>query len=407
MSADGTATVVWKDGVVVAAQRPWGSSVWSGAQPISSSVADPSSIELATDAGGKAIAVWVSYGVVQAAVRPAGGGWQTSQNLSLVGAELPRVTIGGQGDAVVVWGRAIDANSVIVEATLRPTGGYWTLPPAVLSDSAHWATQPDVTLDADGNALVAWSDFDGFNSTIGYSVHDVGAPSLSGLSVPASATVGQPVGVAVNASDRWSGVAGSPAWDFGDGASAAGATATHVYAQPGTYALTVSAGDGAGNVARASRPITVAPAATTPETGPGPTPGPGPARQPGTTGTVAGVTVTLPGASAGSTPLPSTLSKAALRKLPKVRVSVQTPKRIRSGQKTIIHVGLSRPVHGALATVQLRRGVTYRTVARGRVSGRRVPVALVFRAPGKYLLRVQIREAGKTPVTKVVALTVR
>jgi hypothetical protein len=406
MSADGTATAVWRDGAVVAAQRPWASAAWSAAKPISSSVADPSQIELATDAGGKAIAVWVSYSVVQAAVRPAAAAWQPSQNLSVVGARAPRVAIGGQGDAVVVWDRAIDASSAVVEATRRPSGGYWQLPPTVLSDPAHRSTGPDVVLDADGNALAAWSDDDGFNETLAYSVRDVGAPVLSDLSIPVSATVGQPVNVSVNASDRWTGVSG-PAWDFGDATTATGAAATHVYTESGTYAITVSAGDGAGNTARASRQITVAPAPTIPETGPGPVSGLGPSRPAGTTGTVAGVTASLPGASPAATPRPSTLSGPALRKLPRLRVGIHGPGLIRRGQRAVLRVVLSRSVHGALATVQLRRGVGYRTVTRGRVSGRRVPVVLSFRNPGRYLLRVQVREAGRPAVTKLVAVTVR
>jgi hypothetical protein len=47
------------------------------------------------------------------------------------------------------------------------------------------------------------------------------------------------------------------------------------------------------------------------------------------------------------------------------------------------------------------------TVARGRVSGRRVPIALSFRSAGRYLLRVRFQEARKGTVTEVVAIVVR
>jgi hypothetical protein len=119
------------------------------------------------------------------------------------------------------------------------------------------------------------------------------------------------------------------------------------------------------------------------------------------------VTVTPPGASPASTPRPSALSKRALGRRPKLRVDLQGPRVITHGRRTIFRIVLSRSVRGALASVQLRRGVSHRTVTRGRVSGGRVPVALSFRNPGRHLLRVQLREAGGPPATKLMTVTVR
>jgi PKD repeat protein len=49
----------------------------------------------------------------------------------------------------------------------------------------------------------------------------------------------------------------SSTWDFGDGSTAAGSTATHAYPNAGTYAATLTVWDYSGNAAIATRTITV------------------------------------------------------------------------------------------------------------------------------------------------------
>ncbi len=51
----------------------------------------------------------------------------------------------------------------------------------------------------------------------------------------------------------------SYAWDFGDGTSATGGTATHEYADAGTYTVTLTVEDAAGNQAADTAVITVNP----------------------------------------------------------------------------------------------------------------------------------------------------
>jgi len=57
-----------------------------------------------------------------------------------------------------------------------------------------------------------------------------------------------------------SGIAGieSYAWDFGDGGAASGPTASHTYASPGAYTVTLTLEDGYGLSSSASRQVTVA-----------------------------------------------------------------------------------------------------------------------------------------------------
>ena len=58
----------------------------------------------------------------------------------------------------------------------------------------------------------------------------------------------------------------SYAWDFGDGATAAGTlTPTHAYNDDGTYTVTLTVADGFGQIARATTTVTVANVAPTVE----------------------------------------------------------------------------------------------------------------------------------------------
>lgn len=80
---------------------------------------------------------------------------------------------------------------------------------------------------------------------------------------PNPATVNNTIAFASSASDA-NGDALSYTWSFGDGTSAAGASASHKYAAPGTYAVTVSVDDGRGGKATGSVSVTVIASATPP-----------------------------------------------------------------------------------------------------------------------------------------------
>jgi hypothetical protein len=81
--------------------------------------------------------------------------------------------------------------------------------------------------------------------------------------VPVIANPGLPVpgsSVFFDGSGSISGIAGieSYEWDFGDGGTASGPTATHTFASPGTYTVTLALEDGYGLSTSASRQVTVA-----------------------------------------------------------------------------------------------------------------------------------------------------
>ncbi len=79
----------------------------------------------------------------------------------------------------------------------------------------------------------------------------------------------------------------------------------------------------------------------------------------------------------------------------------------RVGSRGLLTLKLNRRVQGAIVRVQIRRGLRYTTVARGRVSGKRIPIALTFTARGRYLIRVQISEAHRPTVNRLIRIVVR
>jgi hypothetical protein len=93
---------------------------------------------------------------------------------------------------------------------------------------------------------------------------DTVAPALS-ASIPSSGIQDVPVKVSASVTDRLSPV--TITWDFGDGATAAGGSASHAYAKAGTYTVTATATDAAGNASSATGAIDIPPI---PATGPDP-----------------------------------------------------------------------------------------------------------------------------------------
>lgn len=393
VAPSGAAEIAWVggDGAVRSSRRAGPDAAWSAPVVVSPAAGakDPSYWTnppiVAIDSGDKAVLAWTGAdGEVRAAVRPAGAPWTTTVIPS--DGTSPRVAVNPAGTALVLFLGPTGAPLV----SIRPSGGAWSTPAPL---GAAGASQPRIATDGSGDAVAAWISATG---TLQTSALDATGPVLSGLSVPGTAVAGQPVAVGVAPWDLWSAVA-STAWDFGDGGTSPAQGTTHAYAQPGTYTVKVSAADAFGNVTEATRAITVsAPPVVTPPATPGP---------PGTVGTVGAVTVGLPGASAGAGPAP--LSPAAAHRLPALRVGVSGTGGLRVGARAVMTLKLSRRVTGAVVRVQIRRGLRYTTVARGRVTGRRIPVALTFTSAGRFLVRVQISEAHRPTVNRLIRIAVR
>jgi hypothetical protein len=203
------------------------------------------------------------------------------------------------------------------------------------------------------------------------------------LAVSASKTVvlvGEQVAFSSQASDPVSGVDSSASrWEFGDGTPpAAGASASHSFAQPGTYVVEFRAKDQAGNESVAERTITVnAPPSnpTTPEN-------PATPSQP-----------TTPSEPAPIVPVPG---GGRLASVQIGGVTVLVPKRVRLGRLKRLVLGARADEAGKL-TLRLTRGKRVYSkltvsLAPGDSSHRlRLPKGL---KPGTYAVKIAFKAAG-------------
>ncbi len=144
--ADGTATAVWVDrrpgGVhqVLAADRDE-RGTWGAGAPVAPEAGTPiSGAAVAVDADGSATAAWslwdrpsgAVYSFIQTSRRIAGGEWGEVQTLSrgTNGASNPLVTSDGEGGAMIAWSGSTRRNGSFhpeVRSARRAADGAWTL----------------------------------------------------------------------------------------------------------------------------------------------------------------------------------------------------------------------------------------------------------------------------------------
>ncbi|HEX2412051.1 MAG TPA: hypothetical protein VHJ39_12860 [Solirubrobacteraceae bacterium] len=165
VGGDGGAVALWRrttagGSVVQAATRPAGGS-WTAPVDLTAAVGDALQPQLAVSAEGGAVAVWRhstgSGSVVQAATRPAAGGWSAPVDLTPAGASAldPQVATGGEGHAVAVWTR-ITASGSVVQAATRSAAGRWS-PPTDLSTGEREVSAARVATNDGGERIAVWS----------------------------------------------------------------------------------------------------------------------------------------------------------------------------------------------------------------------------------------------------------
>jgi hypothetical protein len=156
---EGNATAVWKQAEVIKSSfRPFAGG-WG--EPTSLSGGESFTTQAAMDARGDTTAVWMHFDgahyVVESAYRPEGGAWEAPTLVSQPGEEggNPQVALDAKGDALVVW-RGSEEGEEFVRASYRPQGGSWSVPFNVSTPGEHVASLRDA-VDPEGNAIVAWS----------------------------------------------------------------------------------------------------------------------------------------------------------------------------------------------------------------------------------------------------------
>lgn len=213
VDAQGAAVIAWLGPVtgkrvVQAVSKPGGGSFGEPAN-VSSPGQDASNVRLAMNRSGEAVTVWSrsngTDAIAQAAVRAPGGAFGAPQDLSETGRNATEadVAIDSQGNAVAVWARSNGTN-VVVQAATRPAGGNFSAPAAAQSLSANGANaiSPDVALDAQGRATAIWQRGSAIQSSARNtggafgSVDDLGTSNLQ-FAKPQVAVDGENTAVAV------------------------------------------------------------------------------------------------------------------------------------------------------------------------------------------------------------------
>lgn len=149
IDAEGNAVALWiEGGSIQASDKPYGGS-WSAATTLSN--ADSSSPRIEIDANGTATALWLEGSVVKAANKTILGSWTSASILSSPGASQPNLAVDATGNAVAVWTR--DAR---IESSTKPNGGIWSVSPSTLSSLAIPSDSPRVAIGSDGTTIAVW-----------------------------------------------------------------------------------------------------------------------------------------------------------------------------------------------------------------------------------------------------------
>ena len=280
MNGRGDALAVWAEldqperATLYAARLAAGTTSWSKPTPIPVSDGFDAAgayrffggtLSVALDNAGNATLVAPTQQVqVEAATLPAGSEtWQgpvvigdggSGNYAHSAGCLHPHVGVDDQGGAVAIWGGA-----ALFAARRQPGSPTWDKPVQVAS--APTCFERALAVDAAGNAVAAWNA--GWRAgsedlgRVDAAVLDVTPPLLERLTVPALARVRRRIRFSVFATDLWSRLARPPLWQFGDGTHARGLTVHHVYRRRGTYRISVTAEDLAGNSATSGAGIRV------------------------------------------------------------------------------------------------------------------------------------------------------
>ncbi|MDQ3991823.1 MAG: hypothetical protein M3245_05885, partial [Actinomycetota bacterium] len=167
---DGDAVIVWRrfDGVNwrIQVRRRSATGVLSAVQTLSPPERDADMPRVAVDGDGDAVAVWRRFDGtnlrIQARYRSAAGVLKVVQTVSPSGvdADGPKVGMDGDGDAVIVWWGYDSRMGPAVQARRRSAGGVLS----VVQTVSDWPSySPNLAVNKDGHAMIVWRVFEGGN----------------------------------------------------------------------------------------------------------------------------------------------------------------------------------------------------------------------------------------------------
>ncbi len=226
-----------------------------------------SSVTLQVAPSGTAVLVWLQAVGAVSSVKARYGAtsttlWGATEDVNDAGANGPTAAIGDDGTVVAVWEHQTGGNNV-GEARVRTPGAAGVWGDVRPLTAAHPnGTTPSLSGDGRGDFATVSTPYDGTYHPVLLSYYDAAPPVIPAPTVTGALFAGSRLTLATTPTDAFS-TAGTPAWTFGDGGAATGASVTHAYAAPGSYTAHVTVTDTAGNTAGADVAIVVANAQAT------------------------------------------------------------------------------------------------------------------------------------------------
>jgi len=184
MDDNGNAVIVWTqlDGRYKLFKAEYRNGQWSFPADLSDNInpgwEDASDAQVAMDDNGNAIIVWEQYDesndqnqIFKAEYR--NGQWSfpadLTDNISPDGTSTlaPQVAMDDNGNAIIVWYQYDGSNEQIFKAEYH--NGQWTFPADLtdnISPDGTGASDPQVAMDDNGNAIIVWHQSDGNNYQI-------------------------------------------------------------------------------------------------------------------------------------------------------------------------------------------------------------------------------------------------
>ena len=223
MAGNGDAVAVWYQDDGASRNNIWANRYvaatdsWGTATLLEASTATASSPQVAVDVSGDAMVVWSAYAgsaSIWAIRYTAGTGWDAAAQRIETGATnsagAAQIAVGANGDAFAVWTRFDGARNNIWANRYAIATHAWETATPIESGNAGTAEAPHVAVDVNGNAVAAWTYFDGARYDIlvnryGVSSHgwDPVTPSLTATATGGGDAPRVAVDVAGNATVVW------------------------------------------------------------------------------------------------------------------------------------------------------------------------------------------------------------
>jgi hypothetical protein len=175
--AAGNALVVWMqfDGTynIWANRYSTSTGLWGAAAPIETDTGDAPHPQVAIDAAGNALVVWrqfdgTHYNIWANRYSASTGLWGAAAPIetdSTGDAFVPQVAIDATGNALAVWTQFDGTRNNIWANRYSASTGLWGVAAPIETDTGD-ASHPQVAIDATGNGLAVWTQFDGTNYSI-------------------------------------------------------------------------------------------------------------------------------------------------------------------------------------------------------------------------------------------------